>query len=554
MAKRVPQTRGPAITTKIPIYTLSGGVSRQPQSKRLASEAQEMDNALVSLERSFEKRPGFEIVPQYKATNIWDNNPAISLSDDSKIDLFPLEHNYSTEKDYWFYWFNINDNNRFLVVIDYKATGSTDVLLYVFRIRPDGTWSNETQYSASNQQNSSIISATTRSYITYGSSTNKAKDVLKATTVGNSIIILNTLVKAGFTSGEVGWNGASTGGFTFNLDGSESANPDNTGKAITYYSAARYAKGANSKWYLATGSTASCTVTGTADVGSSITITGMSFPTLQGTGDTAATTRSTQTKIYVVQTGTPANMIVCSGNDGSTGNNTWTVEKKYGATISTAASACTVYYGYYPEVEDFIWHDTTQPWLGQSLADFSEIRFPPELAEVNANNGLFLSSTTYDGTAKTMLANLYPSDGNTNGFGKIYYTAAPYLNFTSGYYRIISSASKPYTKKVRSPDSYSVLDKTRMPQKITFNASAAGTTSDPKWFAAPIEWEPRTSGNRYSNPGPSVFLTDDKKKPRQVAIKAVSTFRDRLYFAAEDVIFTSQLGVYEDLFFTLRSI
>ena len=62
-----------------------------------------------------------------------------------------------------------------------------------------------------------------------------------------------------------------------------------------------------------------------------------------------------------------------------------------------------------------------------------------------------------------MLANLYPNDGNTSGSGKVYYTAAPYLNFTSGYYRIISSTSKPYTKKVRSPDAFSVLDERRMP-------------------------------------------------------------------------------------------
>ena len=155
-------------------------------------------------------------------------------------------------------------------------------------------------------------------------------------------------------------------------------------------------------------------------------------------------------------------MAVLSG--WSTGGTSWVVEKTYGSTIPTGSS-CTVYTGYYPEVEDFIWHDTTQPWLGQSLADFSEIRFPPELAEKNGNNSLFLSSTTYDDSAKTMLAALYPTDGNTSGNGKIYYTAAPYLNFTSGYYRIISSASKPYTKKVRSPDCYSVLDKNRMPQK-----------------------------------------------------------------------------------------
>jgi hypothetical protein len=572
MAKKYPNSRGPSVSTKIPIYTLSGGVSRQAQSKRLSSEAENMDNALVSLERSFEKRPGFETVIQYSASNIWNNNAASSVPNANRIDLFPLSHAVGVTKDYWFYWFSINEDNRFLVVIDYKATGVNDVLVYVFRIRPDGTWTNETQYSDTGNlyQNSSVVDDNTRTYITYGSNSNNAKDVLKATTVGSSIVIVNTLVKAGFTSGEIGWNGAGTGGKLFNLNGTETgtggttAVTDTKGSLVTYYSAARYTKGADSKWYLNTKSGQSKTITkvgggnfaagDTISIGTALASTDYPTGVVEGTTTAGSTVNpSSQNKYYAVSATNAANWFVFSG--WSTGGTSFTVEEVYGTCSNN--TSFTVYTGYFPEVEDFIWHDTTQPWFGQSLADFSEVRFPPEAAEKNGNNGIILNSTSHNNTAKTMLAALYPLDGNTNGNGKIYYTAAPYLNFTSGYYRIISSASKPYTKKVRSPDCYSVLDKNRMPQKISFNAAAAGTSSgtgtaatvaDPKWFAKPIEWEPRTAGNRYSNPGPSVFLTDDKKKPRQVAIKAVSTFRDRLYFAAEDVVFTSQLGVYEDLF------
>lgn len=620
MARRYPNTRGPAVSTKIPIFSLSGGVSRQPQSKRLPSEAQTMDNALVSLERSFEKRPGFETILPFSFTGDIDiTNPAISatftrdgfiititklnhgllvgdvitidfgsyntlngdylvqtvpstgsftitsassgsilsnacsyintsiVQNHERIDLYPLEHAYTSDKDYWFYWFNINDNNKFLVIVDYKATDPTDVLIYVFRIRPDGTWSNETQYSLLNEQDSTIVDGATRAYITYGSTLNKANDVLKATTIGNSIVILNTLVAAGFTSGEANWNGSNTGGKLFGLDGSEGSTADTKGSLVTYYASARYTKAENSKWYLNTNSVTGITLTGTATVGNSITTTAITFPTFETAAGASNPNPSSQTKVYLFQTDTPANMVVLSG--WASGGISWVVEKTYGSTIATG-STCTAVTGYYPEVEDFIWHDASLPWIGQSMADFSEIRFPPELAEKNGNNSLFISNTTYDGSAKTMLLNLYPGEGNTSGNGKIYYTAAPYLNFTSGYYRIISSASKPYTKKVRSPDCYSVIDQKRMPQKLTFNAAAAGTTTDPKWFAKPVEWEPRTNGNRYSNPGPNVFLTPDKKKPRHVQIKAISTFRDRLYFAAEDVIFTSQLGIYEDLFLT----
>jgi hypothetical protein len=546
MARRFPNARGPSVTTNIPIYTLSGGVSRQAQSKRLPNEAENMDNALVSLERSFEKRPGFETVIQYSASNIWNNNAASSVPNANRIDLFPLSHAVGTAKDYWFYWFNINEDNRFLVVIDYKATGSTDVLVYAFRLRPDGTWSDETQYSAANQQNSTIINADTRSYITYGSSTNNAKDVLKATTVGNSIIIVNTLVYAGFTSGESGWNGVGTGGKLFTLAGAESGTTDTTGTKLTYYSSARYTKGSNSYWYLNTVAGTSTTITGTLTVGSAVTLgTAPSLPSgltygIPSTSSPVTINPSTQSKVYAAKAD---GSLITLSNWGTTGT-TFTIESISTGSTITSGSTITAFSGYFVEVEDFIWHDATQPWFGQSLADFSEIRFPPEYAEVNGNNGIVLtvgaSSITYDNTAKTVLNALY---GTSSGNGKIYYTAAPYLNFTSGYYRIISSASKPYTKKVRSPDCYSVVDKKRMPQKITYNAAATL-----KWTANPINWEPRTSGNRFSNPGPSVFLADDKVTPRQVQIKAISTFRDRLYFAAEDVVFTSQLGVYEDLF------
>ena len=695
MAKRIPQSRrqgSPSASTKLPIFTLSGGVSRQAQSKRLPTEAQNLDNALISLERSFEKRPGFEVVTQNGFTGDISYTNTISatisrsgtvctitrvgsvphalktgdiitidfdgpsgLADGNYIvtsyttttftvttasgssgtactyiitdnvqysqrpDLFPLEHALGTAKDYWFYWFNINENNRFLLAIDYKPeivsatigrvttvctitktnhglkigdrvtitfdTASTlgsgiytiqtvpststftvttlattsnpgatctyvitdSTLVYVFRIRPDGTWSNETAYSnapTNTQQDTTIINADTRAYITFGNATNQAKDVLKATTVGSSIIIVNTLVKAGFTSTD------STAGLMFNLDGTSTSTTtsitDTKGSKIVYYAATKYIQCSDNSWKLAAQTTANASITWSdATIKSGTVVTLATAPTLPaGVVHTAANSTdvnpNTKTKIFVAITDSSSKWMVLSG--WQLNGLVWTVDSVSGS-WTTGTNATTLHTGYYPEVEDFIWGDSSEPWYGQSLADFSEIRFPPEYAEVIGNNGLVYGSYS-DSSAKTMLLALYgPRFTNDTGSGKIYYTAAPYLNFGSGYYRVISSSSKPYTKKVRSPDSFSVLDSRRMPQKISFNSF-----DTIKWKANPIAWEPRTAGNRYTNPGPSVFLADDKITPRQVSIKAVSTFRDRLYFAAEDVVFTSQLGIYEDLF------
>ena len=51
------KVRGRSQAVNIPIHSLSGGVAKQAPSKRLPSEAEEIDNCLVTLERSVEKRP-----------------------------------------------------------------------------------------------------------------------------------------------------------------------------------------------------------------------------------------------------------------------------------------------------------------------------------------------------------------------------------------------------------------------------------------------------------------------------------------------------------------
>ena len=653
------------------------------------------------------------------------------LKQSERLDLANLEHhiakeggdavggvypwNSSSGVDYFFYWFNINELNRFLIVINYRASAANQPILFVYRITSTGSFIDETQYSDAQktQQDPNIISDITRAYITYGSTnqfgTNFARNVLKATAVGNSLVILNTLVKAGFTSGEIGWNGSSTGGKLFNFDGSESTSIDTEGNFVQYYSSARYIKSSTGKWHLigtdsndeqslvagtfpnpstaTTNLKAKKTITlnassqnapeyvignwvqcfssrndnlniGTCTVGTvsgtgpyTATVTCTSAPSLRvgdyitsvgvggtlagatitaiasatsftvtkpgtltagsntivtvtrqpvspplpdvgtlnqwketlswtGSGTTTITgmptgytkvNPSTQTKVYFISTShTDANpkYLVCSSwtndanvpgggaiNSQGIEGSVWFIEQKVGTwtngpTPFNPANLENVYcfIGYSPEVDDFVWHDSSNAYLGQSLPDFSYIKFPPEYAgEVLGSNGVtFTDSTsptaltyTIDISAKSMLN---ATTALNNGNGKIYYTQAPYLNFTSGYYRVISASSKPYTKKIRTPDCYSVLDKRRMPQKIIFNSTATY-----KFTANPIEWITRTSGDRYSNPGPSVFLTTDKK-PKQVEIKALSVFRDRLYFAAEDVIFSSQLGVYEDLF------
>lgn len=502
--------KGGNIATRLPIPSLSGGVGRQAASKRTPFEAENIDNCFVTIERSIEKRSGFEVLSQA------DSN------------LFALQTvPEQTASTYFYYWLNIDKANRFVIIVNYAARKATDTLFYVYRIfentwedvspayQWDGTevtlaWNgtdvidtNDVRFPIYNSAfikaggtptlsqyneilNAGVVKKESRSYITFGSDINDTaekvytpKEALRIVSLGTNTLILNTLVYAGFSSNEAGYQ--------LDLNGYVTNNLDLKGRKVTYYTAAKIIK----------------------------TNLGRLFP--QGT----------------------------TLPSGETASATWTAK--------------------YIPVEDYVYAEVDRAWLGQSLSDFSEIRFPPDENDWYANNSDTDQSPS-DTTAKDMLAALYDKDhpyltGNypVQGRGKIYYCAGPYLSQPSGYYRIISfpetetydpntgdaiaavaGKGRPYTQRVRTPDAFSYLDPNRMPQNLLFNGETG-------WSVQPIEWTPRTTGNRYTNPGPSPFLNEDKKTVQPARINAISVFRDRLFFAVGDVIFSSQLGDFQNL-------
>jgi hypothetical protein len=210
---------------------------------------------------------------------------------------------------------------------------------------------------------------------------------------------------------------------------------------------------------------------------------------------------------------------------------------------------------------DYYYYQSSLAYLGQRVNDLSDIRLPPETDDWYSTNG---NATTGDTKSTDMLKALYDADtrytGTINGRGKIYYCISPYLNATSGYYRVIgfseglttsvSGSSKtgygnPYLQKVRTPDEHSYIDPRRMPQKITVSLTAGTVAS---WSIGKIAWTPRTSGDKKTNPGPSIFKTADGSALKQVQIKSIAVFKNRLWFSADDVVFSSQAGKYENLF------
>ena len=681
MAIRRRGPRAGLVSTKIPVYTLNS-VGRQSPNRRQPNEAENIDNALVSLERNFEKRPGFEIVPQKTVTTASSWNIGLNSM---RLDLYSLAAVDPTH-DLWFYWYSINEDNTFLVVIDFDATGATEKLFYVFRVFPSGTWeeltpqnqwdgtdaSIPTTYDSNNADSviieayrvansityaaalaSGVVKKTSRAYLTHGSGTKTAKESLKAVSLGSSVVVLNKNVFAGFSS--------DVAGKLFDLNGAVTANDDIAGRKLTYYTASKVMKvfnlgddglaataddvllgwrpsiitgkalnGDADDIHLATsasnaaGAYVGMTITITSGTGAGQTRRIIAYTggdTRIATVDTNWSTNPSSSSYYSIDlsttviTGTAtagnsttitlavgsssvsgyyagATITITGGTgsgqtktitayDGSTRvatvNSAWTTNPN-----NTSVYSITIKSATYIPAEDFYYSDSNLDYLGQKVNDISDIRLPPDDNDWFANNS---NLDTNDTKARQMLRILHDPDTPYNniidGRGKIYFTVNPYLNSTSGFYRVISwnptgskyyystsdvnkgiytfsgttgavthtteivGAGRPYLQKVRTPDEHSYIDPNRMPQKLSVTINASNVTA---WSIAPIDWTPRTTGDKKTNPGPSIFKTVDRKSLRQVKITGLAVFKDRLWFAADDVVFSSQMGEYENLF------
>lgn len=184
------------IPTIIPINTLSGGVGRQAPSKRMPTEATNLDNVYCTMEKSIERRRGTEMV--------LDGTGA------------PLKIIKYTG-DMWYSWFEVTEDKRFLICINREASDIND-LLKIYRLSENSTLS-EVVIDLND------IDTDCMPYLTYGT------EKLKKVAIGTSLLLLNPDVYAGFTSD-------TEDDFTFNLDGTKSTVLDIKGREAIYKTAA----------------------------------------------------------------------------------------------------------------------------------------------------------------------------------------------------------------------------------------------------------------------------------------------------------------------------
>jgi len=101
----------------------------------------------------------------------------------------------------------------------------------------------------------------------------------------------------------------------------------------------------------------------------------------------------------------------------------------------------------------------------------------------------------------------------------------------SGFYRAISSQDAPWYERVRTEAANSEIDETTMPVRMDFDGVSTFTISFP-------DWVPRLSGDPETNPGPS-FIGK--------TISDITFFENRLWFASEENVVSSQSGDFFNL-------
>lgn len=534
------QRRGPARMTNLPIYTLSGGVGRQAPSKRLPSESQELINALCSVERSIEKRPGTDLM-------------GIRLSDEQysgeALGLDPAGT-------YEFFWHALSDDARFLIVVDRTASGTNELdrnLYYVFYYNP-----TEDYFEDNTPADQHLINTDVRAYLTWGGST-----PLKMVSRGENLVFLNPDVVAGYTSkphtvldGEyldgVPVDGDTDTWLTLDLDGtihgdgSDAANTyvsdtigakekyltalnvDPAGLAIFWDSYSSYARGTEVLVIPGTGvwdNHASGNTNGIAEAEQAAYADGVTDP-----GD------GTTVYYYLLAARTSA----IAPDHHISHNADWTVI----ATNNPYWDDLVAPWDALPaldtdrtpvriEVKDWVYPDSTKPQLGQSLPTFADLRLPPLEADVRFGNN----------NAEAMLTALYGLQGGNTAHnsadGKVYFIQGGYQGQAPGYYIAKDVDPVPHMLKVRTPDEYSVLDAKRLPIELEFTGVDSNGVSTWNWEL--IDWAPRTSGDKDTNPGPTPFKNGVGRK-----LSTIAFFRNRLWLSSNDVIFSSREGDFTD--------
>jgi hypothetical protein len=429
-------------STRLVINSLSGGVGRQAPTKRLVSEAENLDNCLVTLERSVEKRPPLTKVSADGGSSY------LQLTNVSAPAGFNPDNLY-------FHFIDVDGFNRYCIVINragqtadpYTAVGyfnnlSANDFISVYRIEP-------TQWVRENvDQSSASFNRGLYEYLVYG-----ARSTTSSYRMGNTqkseepTSIKNTFGSIDFEVGLILWNKLVETDYL----------PDNSGSDIV--SAGSWTTNTNA--FIHSGDAINYKIA----VGPQ-----NSQPQLEDDIEDA---------LYWTNVRDNINFVI---------NSSTQEEEETGQSLNDFSVI-----PQYPASE--VKADVSDPngWKAQrTIKDLYD--FPTKIAtpgSPNWNLGDYAHVTSgLDAVERDAGSNTY------RGFGKVYFVRNPYLSFPAGFYRATRYSKNPYFQRIRSENKNSVIDHRRMPVIIYKDFSDNGL-----WKIKHLPLQPRRSGTDLSNPG-----------------------------------------------------
>lgn len=501
---------------RVPISSLSGGVGRQVPTKRLSTEAENLDNCLVSLEKSVEKRPPLNKVAYSKGGVVSDSSYLpISYVDPPTTWVTnggSGTPNFNPDNLY-FHYLDIDGYNRYCIIINraaytfdpvfvkefsFQAGGVTlninlSNFISVFRIEPTEWVEEDVDFTSGFSGNTSGFNRGIFEYITFGNkNTTASYKMANNDYLVNPTSIKDTFGSIDFDVGLILWNKLVPLDYL----------PDNSSIEIV------------------------------TSVDNPLTVWGNSFDT---------------------------NQFIHSGDfiDYKTSIPPETPNPIYESDISSP----TLYWENVRDNIEYVINPFTleEEETGQSVNDFSVIPQYPATevqSDVQDANGfkawrmmhhyydkprlipiqggsLNFSTDHYHQTSPLPAEN---RDGATTylGLGKVYATRSAYLNFPASYYRATRYKQNPYFERLRTEQVNSVFDHRRLPIIIYKD-----TNTDGKWRVKHMPVQPRRSGTNLSNPGPTCFKRKEK-------IQSIAIWKNRLWLATDNTLLASRTNNYYD--------
>jgi hypothetical protein len=539
---------------RLPINTLSGGVGRQAPTKRLISEAENIDNCLVTLEKSVEKRPPVTQV----STNVGSSYLDVQ-------NITPVLNDLNTDNLY-FHFLDIDGYNRYCIIINragypfnpvpYKSFTWNNVtinlsdFITVYRIEP-------TQWVKETVDNNNITSGFNRGifeYLTFGNKNSSTSYNLGGVSVGNipTSTISESFGSIDFDVGLILWNKLVSLDYLTNNYSQDNAenNPSlwysafannqfiHSGDVINYKrTEPPTTPSPILEDSLDPANIGSYWVNVRDDVRFSIDPStleeeeeGQSVENFGAVPQTPASEVYNDVRDF---NGYRALRMLYDYYDNprvlsfeKTGVNGLSGTLSSGTTDITSVTATGLQIGMY--IRDLEGTDRTVTNIVSTTVTVDGPNFTANTAITQKTFGWVDWSKDYGYLTSPFTAEDRDDASTYLGFGKVYFARNPYLTFPAGFYRATRYSKNPYYERVRSEGPSSVLDHRRFPLIIYKDFADSG-----KWKIKHMPLFPRRAGTSLSNKGPTAVERKEK-------IQSMSIWKNRLWVATDNTIFASR--------------